>query len=502
MTGTSSLPSVKVGNQTAAIVSICLCSFMNAYLMVSVFPYAGFLCIRMIPSANEENAGSYAGLLESSFMVGRTLTSYEWGRLSDRYGRVFVLISSLLLSSLFSVLFGFSKSFIYAVFWRFCLGMSNGMLGCTKTVATEIANGEEMLEQRAMALVIGMRAWGYLFGPAIGGLLAEPLQQYPNFWRGDEWQVQLLTKYPFILPNFLGSICCIIAVVTVCLFLPETLELSKRTSPWRIPADLINTLISSSRQVISRTGSLFSSDDQLSPADVKAILPLNKNDETKGRQKSIWSRLDTRALLISHWIYSFISMAADVAFPLFCMSHRGGLGLNGASIGKILSGAGVLFACAQYAVFKTVVHRFGVHSALVIGSMIGIQPCTLIPSSLVLQDQLGQVTWVIFSLLALLMGIVKTCSCLFFTSLALALNKTVPSEQRGRMNGICNTGGSIARAIAPTMIGLLVSFSFSDNIFSAQYGSLVIYGVLSMLGAVTFLHVKTVVVRIGDGQIK
>jgi MFS family permease len=485
-------------NHFPATVSLCLCSLINAYLMVSVFPYAGFLCVRFIPSANEENAGSYAGLLESSFMLGRTLTSYAWGRTSDRYGRVFALLSSLMLCSIFSLLFGLTKSFYFVMFWRFCLGMSNGILGCAKTVATELADGNERLEHRAMGLVIGMRAWGYLLGPAIGGFLAEPLRQYPTW----QFQNRLLTEYPFLLPNLFGSILCIIAAATVYCCIPETLEDNKRTSYGQIPADLLRTLLTTGYGILTRIRSVFLFHEKLASEEVHAVLP-SKIDEVQGLEQYIaepfiWNRLHTRALLLSHWSYSFVSMAADVAFPLFCMSHQSGLGLNGASIGKTLSGAGILFACAQYLVFSTVVQTYGVYNALAIGSMVGIQPCTLIPTALILQDESGKVTWGIFILLAVLMGIVKTASCLYFTSIALSLNKTVPSEQRGRMNGLCNTGSSISRAMAPTTIGLLVSFSFSGFAFPAQFGSIVVYGIISVIGVVIFLRVRTVVEQLGE----
>ena len=77
--------------------------------------------MELITAANEENAGYYAGLLASSFMIGRSLTAYAWGKAADTYGRRTIMFASLLSAILFSLLFGLSTSFTLALLWRFLL---------------------------------------------------------------------------------------------------------------------------------------------------------------------------------------------------------------------------------------------------------------------------------------------------------------------------------------------------------------------------------------------
>jgi hypothetical protein len=120
-------------NHSASIVALCLCSFTHSWQLVSIFPYSGFLAIKLIPGINEENAGSYAGLLAASFMIGRAFTSYGWGQIADVYGRRIVFFVSLVLSSVFSLLFGLSSSFRLAILWRFLQGASNGIGGISKS---------------------------------------------------------------------------------------------------------------------------------------------------------------------------------------------------------------------------------------------------------------------------------------------------------------------------------------------------------------------------------
>jgi hypothetical protein len=51
----------------------------------------------------------------------------------------------------------------------------------------------------------------------------------------------------------------------------------------------------------------------------------------------LWSKTDTRNHLIVFWIFSFVAIAIDEAFPLYCISKTGGLGLSENEIGKLLS---------------------------------------------------------------------------------------------------------------------------------------------------------------------
>ena len=205
---------------------------------------------------------------------------------------------------------------------------------------------------------------------------------------------------------------------------------------------------------------------------------------------SIWGRVHTRRHLLAHWLYSFVTMCADEMFPLFCMSQTGGLGLMEASIGKILSGAGVLYAISQYAVYSTLVHYFGEYTCLTIGSILGIQPATFVPLSLLLSRSSSQVSLQVFSLLSVIMAVCKLFGMLYFSSLALALNRSVPLPQRGTMNGLVVTGASLARSIAPTFAGALTTFSFSSLTFPATYGSLLMYGTLSMVGSFVTIRVS------------
>jgi MFS family permease len=145
----------------AATIALCLCMLTQSWLLISVFPYSGFMAIDLIPDVNEENAGSYAGMIASSFMIGRSLSSYGWGKVADVYGRKFVLLASLGLACLFSLLFGMAPSFGLALVWRSMLGLGNGISGTSKTTISEIAHGNHQLETHGMGIgkYYGFQNW-------------------------------------------------------------------------------------------------------------------------------------------------------------------------------------------------------------------------------------------------------------------------------------------------------------------------------------------------------
>lgn len=453
---------------------LCLCSLTNGFLMISVFPYAGFMVLDLLPpgrGATTENAGLYAGLIASSFMLGRFFTAYQWGRLADYYGRVWTLQASLVASMVFSLLFGTAKSLTAALVWRACLGMANGMLSTTKTLATEVAHGDDTREKRTMGLVIGMRSWAMLVGPAVGGFLAEPLQQYPALktleWMQDSYFATLLARYPFILPNAVGALLCLIGAVSAGCILEETLDEHARHDP--------NNLLPDCWDYITRSRC----EKRNASKEEETPITLLNTPPPAPPPSSVWSSPITRKHMICHWMFSVVSTYIDEAFPLFCMSTAGGLGLAESSIGKIMSAAGLIFAICQYATFKLVTDRFGLYTSLMIGCVLGSFPPALIPVSVLFRAS-SSAGWI----LGVLIGLTKVMHSLYFTSMAVAINKTVTKAQRAKMNALVLVGNSVGKGFGPPAAGAIVTFSNSSIAFPAEYGSLLVWSLVPVLGLI------------------
>ena len=509
------------------VAALCLCSLANAFVLINVFPYSGFMVLFLLPSTTPETTGTYAGFLASSFMIGRCVTAVEWGKIADRYGRVCVLQASLVLSAVFCILFGTSQSYRMALVWRFCLGAVNAITSTTKTLASEIGHGNEEKERRAMGLVVGMRSWGFLIGPAIGGILSEPLKQYPSIgWlQSNGWCHATLEKFPFLLPNVAVALFCLGGAASATWFIEETVSTEDEFALRKLLRSISNALegcwtqstqwlpcccgkphTDDSTIATIRNGEsqgLLSGDNSTIPYGINGNESIVKSPaiSTPSDQPAIWSRNSTRQHLIVNWIFSFVVTFIDEAFPLYCMSNVGGLGLTEASIGKILSLAGLLFAMFQYVVYATITDRMGLYSSIEIGCLFGLVPASLIPLSLWLsrrhsngngsvgdiQQQETHLSIVIVAFLSILLGFCKIMACMCFSSLAIATNKTVHSSQRAKMNGLSVVGASITKGAAPIFGGALVSFSFSSSlVVPPEYGSIVIFSTIGILGFIVW----------------
>jgi MFS family permease len=484
---------------TISTAALCVCMLTHSYLLISVFPYSGFMAIELIPSANEDNAGSYAGFIASAFMIGRATSSLGWGKVADTYGRTAVLYASLGFSCIFSVLFGIAPSFAAALAFRFCLGLVNGILGTVKTVISELAEGDERLEARGMSIVVGMWGWGFLVSPAISGALAEPIRQYPDAaWLQDGLVGDILRRHPFLLPNLLGAVLCLIAMATVALFVRETLPAEKRRN-------MGNDVVSAGHQCYRRLpGYRYEGLPVLKAHQSDVDLHEGNIDEEKSAETlvmeskvvtmaSLWARKKTRTCLSIYWAYSFVGLTIDEAFPLFVISRIAGFGISEREIGKILSLCGLIFAVAQYWVYVAFYSRFGLYGSIRVGSSLAAPLMFLVPISLLLNQgaETGELRWSTFYFLAAILAAYRVFALVFFTSISVAVNRSVPSSERATMNGLSVLGGSVAKGLGPIFAGCLVTFSVS---WLGRFGSILIFAAIGLLGcgvmasAFLFLH--------------
>lgn len=185
--------------RATSVFTLCMVTFIQAYLLVSIFPYGAYMAVLLwnnnasssstlqqnsdmdsrrqqlfqtINASGEdtqheqttirrrrlllrerikskiprtitvEDAGPYAALLATSFMIGRTVAALFWGHLADIYGRRMVLLISLIGSGFATLWFGMTTRYGGlggAVMARGFVGAWNSIVGVSKTLATELA---------------------------------------------------------------------------------------------------------------------------------------------------------------------------------------------------------------------------------------------------------------------------------------------------------------------------------------------------------------------------
>ena len=463
---------------------LCCCMFTYSYLVISVFSYAGYLTVDLLPTTADPNTGGgvWAGLVGTSFMLGRAATAIVWVRVADSCGRRPVLVVSLVLSTVLSILFGLAQTYAGVLMLRFAMGCGNGILPTIKTIVSDwaAAGGDEKTEAQNMGRVIGMWAFGFLVSPALSGFLAEPLQQYPTLRQSlcsekCSWLGQVLEKYPFLLPNVLGALLCLLSLAVVVGWVPETLpfrhqgEKSLFLCFHRTPSSTSYTPVST-KDESSRAESVLQNDGHESD---------HSEDGASGHvtMADLWSRRHLRHILLLDWLACFVELLMDEGFPLFCMSPLAGFGMAEKQIGQLLSLCGLVYVVCQLFVYDALYGRVGLDGSVRWSSALSGPVLLLVPLSLIMND--GTLSWTTFVFLGFISAMYRVFSFCFFSSISVLANRAVPSSQRATMNGLSGLGASVVKGLGPACAGWLVSTSVT---WLGSVASVLIFGVLGGLG--------------------
>jgi MFS family permease len=166
---------------------------------------------------NDQKIALYAGMITSSFTFAEFSAGMFWGRMSDRIGRKPVLIMGLIGTALSMVAFGFAPNLATAMIARALGGLLNGNIGVLQTTVAEIVTVKEH-QPRAYSIMPFVWCLGSIIGPAMGGALAQPCENYPWLFQRNT----LFDRFPFLLPNLVCIVVLLCGIVVGTLFLEET----------------------------------------------------------------------------------------------------------------------------------------------------------------------------------------------------------------------------------------------------------------------------------------
>jgi hypothetical protein len=153
-----------------------------------------------------------------------------------------------------------------------------------------------------------------------------------------------------------------------------------------------------------------------------------------------------------------------------------------------LSASGLLFVVVQYLIYAALMENFGIYGSLRVTSL-AFPIIAIVPISLWLNRHPeghddDSLAWVTFAFLSILLAIYRVFTVAYFTTLVVALNRSVVPSHRGTMSGLTTLGGSITKGVGPTFAGLLVAFSLSSGVFSPHVGAVFMWLVIGGLGCV------------------
>lgn len=187
-------------------------------------PTADDIQPEMIESFNvpKNKVARWAGVTSAVFSLSQAVTGLFWGQASDRYGRKPVILVGMLCVMLASLSFGFAQTLPSAIVARAFAGSVSGNVGIIRTTVAEMVPQKE-LQPKAFSVMPLIWNIGSIFGPGLGGALANPAVKYPQLFGSSGF----FKQYPFALPNMVSSVFFLVSLSTGFLFLKETLETQK-----------------------------------------------------------------------------------------------------------------------------------------------------------------------------------------------------------------------------------------------------------------------------------
>jgi MFS transporter, DHA1 family, tetracycline resistance protein len=244
-------------------------------------------------------SGTQIAVLVFSYSAAQLLLAPIWGRLSDRYGRRPILIIGLLGSAVSYVVFAFAGSILALLLSRIMAGVGGANIPVAQAYIADITPPEK--RAGGMGLIGAAFGLGFIFGPAIGGLLAPIAPEAPGLAA--------------------AGLCSVNAVLAL-FFLPESLSREERASRSRASA---------------------------SPGP-------RQSGNRKEELALVFQNPEFLQVLILSFLFTAAFSAMHPVFPLF-VEDRLGLGERG--VGWLFTFMGLISAIMQGGVVRLLAPRIG-----------------------------------------------------------------------------------------------------------------------------------------------
>lgn len=317
------------------------------------------------------------GLLTASYALAQLIGAPVLGRLSDRYGRRPILLLSSLGTVVGFLILGLAGSLWMLFLGRIVDGLTGGNISVAQAYITDVTDQKN--RARGFGLIGAAFGLGFIIGPALGGVLSA----------GERYE----------LPAFVAAGITALNLLTIYLWLPETLTPEVRESMTR-----------------------------------KARSTINPRDLLEALRRPVFG-----PLLQTRFFYGLAFAIFTGTFALFSQYR---LGLGAAQTGYLLGYVGVLVVLVQGLAIGRLTARFA--DGPLILSSIAILALSLLGWALA-----SNVAFllVVLAPLALASGVLNTV-------VNSAITKAVASEETGGALGLSGALESLTRAIGPIFGGL------------------------------------------------
>ena len=369
---------------------------------------------------------AFIGLLAASYSLAQFLAAPTLGRLSDRIGRRPVLLASLAAAGVAWVAFGYAgesgarfgtvAALVTLFASRTFAGAMGGNIAAAQAYVADITPRDR--RAGALGLVGAAFALGFVFGPAIGGLLAAD----PVVARADALLPSFVPATPYSLPSFAAAGMSFLAVAVGFLFLEEP----KRTRP---------------------------------VSDAAPGSPIPPRRTVVGQFREALSSVALRPLTVAYFVVAVAFAGVQVMFIPFVADS---FGYDATAAALLLTYVGVLGVINQGVLVgrlsrvipsRTLVAGGGV----ILGGALVAIPLTGVIDRLAGDVTLGGPAWFTLPLVALLVALagLSLGNALVNVSLATLVSGAASDAEQGAAFGVTQGASSLGRTVGPPVMAVL-----------------------------------------------
>ncbi|KAK6357403.1 hypothetical protein TWF718_001715 [Orbilia javanica] len=456
------------------LIILALCRLSEPITATSLLSYVYYF-IKSLPGADTpEEISRRAGIMVAAFSATQFVTGMIWGRLSDIYGRKPIIVMGLLGTTIASLGLAFSKSFYWAVGMRMLSGGSNATTGVQRTIVAELIR-EKKYQSRAFLILPMCMNIGIIIGPMLGGLLANPIENFPRTfgpgsWLGGKDGVGWMKEYPYALPNLVSAGFLSFSFLLAMFGLEETNPsgdvigkvLKRLHNFWLWITSPFNRFFKRSQQYASLSQDIADDIVQAPPHHMrKKAVPLKE-----ALTPSVVFCLICFIALPLHnstflQLYPiFLSTPRrDNSHPSTPISWNGGLGLPASQVGFGMSILGSIGIIMQLFIYPPLQMRFGTLLSYRMSLLLFPIAYTLTPFLSILPSEdhdlqnpaSGSVVWAGIVLTLFIQVTARTFSNP--GNVILLMNSVHDRRALGTVNGLGASLSSLSRAIGPLSAG-------------------------------------------------
>ncbi|KAG5642303.1 hypothetical protein DXG03_003023 [Asterophora parasitica] len=453
---------------------VFLIQFTEPVTAMVIYPFINqFVRDTGITGGDERKTGYYAGVIESVFFFAEALTAFQWGRMSDKYGRRPVLLLGPLGLSIVMLTFGLSNNFWSLVVSRCMQGVFNGNIGVSKSVLGEITDSTNVADAYALMplnwsfgstigqvdMITACSHSNIFFRPILGGILSQPAKSWPDLFG----KIAFFHQYPYFLPCAIAGLIAGVSGLTASVGLKETLPSAVNEEKKR------RTAATQSATPDATTG-LLSSHDNSGYAAIEANVPEPPNPEARPPLRNLFVR-PVLMTLLTYAVFVFTDMCIHVLQPLVFSTSisLGGLGFDPYRIGTIMGVWGVTNAFLMLTFLGRIIRRFGprnIHKFAMLSYAIVL---ALYPFLRFFARRAGKADGFVWAIIVIQRA---------FAMVNNAAYEAAPNKASlGATNGLAQTVGSVMRSIAPSVASSLFSASLQQQLAGGNMVFLVLVGV-------------------------